>query len=511
MTSFADRLASELVDGWWVKARPNQLPPDGAGSVWLLLAGRGFGKTRVLSEMANSWAASGQYKRMALVAATASDARDVLVEGESGILATAPAWCRPTYQGTRRRLEWPNGAVAYTYSAEEPDRLRGPQHDGAVCDELAAWRVPETWDMLQFGLRLGHHPRSVVATTPRPTKLVRSLIAREGHGVVITRGSSYENRANLAPGFFESIVSKYENTRLGRQELLAELLEDVPGALWSLDMLDRARRDRAPDLARIVVAIDPAVSSKEGSDETGVIVAGKDERGHGWVLEDLSGRYPPAQWARIGIDAYRRHSADRIVAEVNQGGDLVESTIRMVDPNVPFTAVHASRGKFVRAEPVAALFEQNRVHLVGSFPLLEDQLTSFVPDIDRGKAGSPDRCDAMTWALTELIVEREPYAALFRWYEQETARLLVAGAASSDTGTPGFAPGSSLGAGAGDFPMSVGVSETRGAAKVVFAAPHSLFQTSSGARYAASETGQIFVSDPDDRSDLLRAGCTAAA
>jgi phage terminase large subunit-like protein len=491
MTSFADRLASELTEGWTTKARANQLPPLGDWSVWLLLAGRGFGKTRVLSEMANSWAASGQYKRMALVAATASDARDVLVEGESGVLATAPSWCRPQYQMTRRRLEWPNGAVAYTYSAEEPDRLRGPQHDACLCDELATWRAPEAWDMLMFGLRLGRNPRTIVATTPRPTKLVRSLIAREGRDVVITRGSSYENRANLAPGFFEQIVRKYEGTRLGRQELEGELLEDTPGALWTLDMLDRSRRDRAPDLARIVIAIDPAVSTKEGSDETGIVAAGRDDRGHGYVLEDLSGRYQPADWARIAVEAYRRHQADRVVAEVNQGGDLVESTLRVIDPNVPFTAVHASRGKYVRAEPVAALFEQNCVHLVGNFPELEDQLTSFTPDLDRGKSGSPDRADGMIWALTELCFERVPYQGLFDWYETE-ARL---------------AGGGSFGA----VPHQNGaeVSSPVPAVIILRAQPHALFQAGSGRRYQASETGEIEVDDPDDRQDLLRVGCTA--
>jgi predicted phage terminase large subunit-like protein len=426
MTTFADRLASELTEGWWVKARKNQLPPEGDWSVWLLLAGRGFGKTRVLSEMANAWAASGRYKRMALVAATAADARDVLVEGESGILATAPAWCRPDYEPSRRRITWPNGAMAYTYSAEEPDRLRGPQHDGAVADELGSWSRPEAWDMLMFGLRLGKHPKTVVATTPRPTKLLRSLLAREGHGLVVSRGTSYENRANLAPGFFADIVAKYEGTRLGRQELNAELLEDTPGALWTLETLERSRRTAAPDLARVVVAIDPAVSSHEGSDETGIIVAGKTSEGHGYILEDLSGRYQPAEWARIAIGAYRTHAADRIVAEVNQGGDMVETTLRTIDPNVPFTAVHASRGKYTRAEPVAALFEQNKVHLVGSFPRLEDQMTGFVPDLDRAKAGSPDRCDAMIWAMTELMLDREPYAALFDWYEKEAARAKAA-------------------------------------------------------------------------------------
>ena len=343
MTRFAARLASELTEGWAIKARPNQRLPEGDWSVFLLLAGRGFGKTRVLSETANSWAASGLYKRQAIVAATAADAREVLVEGESGILATAPEWCRPDYLPTRRQLQWPNGCIGTLYSAEEPDRLRGPQHDCALCDELATWRAPETWDMLMFGLRLGTHPRIVVATTPRPTKLLRSLLAREGQGVIVTRGSSYENAANLAPGFFDSIVAKYEGTRLGRQELLAELLDDTPGALWTLDMLDLARRDHAPDLQRVVVAIDPAVSSREGSDETGIIVAGKDERGHGYVLEDLSGRYAPAEWARTAIAAYYRHAADRIVAEVNQGGDLVETTLRTIDENVPFTAVHEPR------------------------------------------------------------------------------------------------------------------------------------------------------------------------
>jgi phage terminase large subunit-like protein len=277
--------------------------------------------------------------------------------------------------------------------------------------------------MLMFGLRLGQQPKTVVATTPKPTRLIRELLGREGQGVVVTRGSSYENRANLAPGFFEQIIRKYEGTRLGRQEIEAELLEDTPGALWTLDMLERARRDCAPDLQRVVVGIDPAVSTKEGNDETGIVVCGRDDRGHGWVLEDLSGRHAPADWARIAIEACRRHSADRIIGEVNQGGDLVENRIRMIDENVPFTAVHASRGKYTRAEPISALFEQNRVHLVGSFPHLEDQLTQFVPDLDRGRSGSPDRADAMIWALTDLMVERTRYQGLLDWYEQEAARV----------------------------------------------------------------------------------------
>jgi predicted phage terminase large subunit-like protein len=429
--NFADRLAAELTTGWNATARPNQRMPTGDWAVWLIISGRGWGKTRVLAETVNAWAATGRARRMAIVAATAADARDVIVEGESGIMETAPDYCRPYYESSKRRLTWPTtGAIATTYTAEEPDRLRGPQHDAAVCDELGSWaNGTSTWDMLQFGLRLGRNPRTVVATTPRPTRLLRSLLAREGKGgVVVTRGTSYENRGNLAPGFFADIVKRYEGTRLGRQELNAEILVDTPGALWTLEVIERTRRSAAPDeLARVVVAIDPAVSSHEGSDETGIIVAGKGADGHGYVLEDLSGRYQPAEWARIAIDAYKVHAADRIIAEVNQGGDLVETTIRTIDTNIPFTAVHASRGKYVRAEPIAALFEQSRVHIVGALPKLEDQLTSFVPDLDRAKSGSPDRADGMIWALTELMVDRTPYAGLFDWYEKEVARGLEVG------------------------------------------------------------------------------------
>jgi phage terminase large subunit-like protein len=236
-SSFAAQLIEALESSWPAVARPNQLPPPGTRQIWLLLAGRGFGKTRTLAEWVCGQAASAQSGRIALVAATAADARDVLVEGESGILAVAPPWCRPVYETSKRRLTWPNGAIATTISAEEPERLRGPQHDAAVCDELGSWARPETWDMLQFGLRLGRNPRCLVATTPRPTRLIRELLAREGRDVVVTRGSTYENRANLAPGFFDQVIRKYEGTRLGRQELLAVVLEDTPGALWNRDQL----------------------------------------------------------------------------------------------------------------------------------------------------------------------------------------------------------------------------------------------------------------------------------
>ena len=319
VNSFAALLGDALENSWLALARPNQLPPSSTWwQIWLLLAGRGFGKTRTLAEWVCDQVACGQARRIALVAATAADARDVLVEGESGILAVAPPWCRPVYEPSKRRLTWPNGAIATTFSAEEPERLRGPQHDAAVCDELGSWSRPETWDMLQFGLRLGRNPRCLVATTPRPTKLIRELLAREGHDVVVTRGSTYENRANLAPGFFDQVIRKYEGTRLGRQELLAEVLEDTPGALWNRDALDQCRREHAPELRRIVVAIDPAATSGEDADETGIIVAGKDGGGHGYVLADLSGRYSPADWAKTasGPPGSRWHSRTRTCSPI---------------------------------------------------------------------------------------------------------------------------------------------------------------------------------------------------
>jgi phage terminase large subunit-like protein len=423
--AFAAQLADALENSWPAIARPNQLPPpDDWWQIWLLLAGRGFGKTRTLAEWACEQVASGQASRIALVAATAADARDVLVEGQSGILAVAPPQFRPVYEPSKRRLTWPNGAIATTFSAEEPERLRGPQHDAAVCDELGAWSRPETWDMLQFGLRLGRNPRCLVATTPRPTKLIRELLAREGHDVVVTRGSTYENHANLAPGFFSQIIRKYEGTRLGRQELNAELLDDMPGALWSHGLIEAVRIGTVPKLTRVVVAIDPAATSGEEADETGIIVVGKDANGHGYVLADASGKYQPIEWASIAIAAYRSHHADRIVAEINNGGEMVEATLRMVDPNVAFTAVRASRGKVARAEPVSALYEQGRMHHVGSFPELEDQMTNFTSDFDREAAGySPDRLDALVWAATELLVQPMKSYGAFEFYRRKAIEI----------------------------------------------------------------------------------------
>lgn len=394
-------LKAALVDDWANRARPEQLPPAGDWTIWLFCAGRGAGKTRAGAEWVRS--ITPNVGRIALVGPTAADVRDVMVEGESGILSICPDRDRPTYEPSKRRIVWNNGAIAQMFSSEEPDRLRGPQFGAAWADELAAWRnAGDTWSMLQFGLRLGAHPRQLVTTTPKPIKLLRELLARDGQDVAVTRGSTYDNRANLAPAFFSQIVRQYEGTRLGRQELNAELLDDVEGALWSRDMIDAARigNGSTPDLRRVVVAIDPATTAGEDSDETGIIVAAIGLDGDGYVLEDLSGKYAPREWAAKAVNAYRRHRADRIIAERNQGGDMVEATIRTIDPLVPVRTVHASRGKITRAEPVASLYEQKRVHHVGAFDTLEDQLCGFAP----GVAGSPDRLDSLVYALTDLML-----------------------------------------------------------------------------------------------------------
>lgn len=408
------------------KARPNQLRPGTSGSenprsdwiYWLLQGGRGVGKTRTGGETCREWVKEGR-KRIHLVASTAADLRQVMIEGPSGLLSCYPENERPYYEPSKQhRLTWPNGAIAQGYSAEEPGRLRGPQCEAGWLDEIAAWApqtASETWDNFAFGLRLGDNPQAVVTSTPKPVELFKQLV--KDPDTVITRGSTYENKANLAPSFFAKIIKKYEGTRLGRQELLAELLEDIPGALWTRAIIDANRvneREIVWDLIwRIVVAIDPAVTAGEDSDETGIIVAGLTRSGHVIVLDDLTCRESPLGWARIAVAAYKTHRGDRIVGEVNNGGDLVAANLRSVAPEIPFRAVRASRGKAVRAEPVAALYEQGRVHHVrytkreesfvtDRFDLLEDQLCSFVPGVTEK---SPDRMDALVWAITELVID----------------------------------------------------------------------------------------------------------
>jgi phage terminase large subunit-like protein len=384
-----------LLSTWTAQARPNQLPPDGDWRTWLVLAGRGFGKTRTGAEWVREQIESGKCRRMILVGRTTDDVRDVMIEGESGLLTICPPWNKPTWTPSLRRIQWPSGAFALAFSADKPDILRGKQCDGAWADELAAWRRPETWDQLLMGLRLGNDPRVVVTTTPRPTKIIKALMADAS--THLTKGTSYDNRANLAPAFFTAIIKRYEGTRLGRQELNAEVLEDAPGALWKRSNIEALRVGKAPDMTRVVVAIDPSVTTT--GDEAGIIVAGKGTDGQGYVLDDLSLQASPHGWGSQAVVAYHRYTADRIVAEVNNGGEMVELTVRTVDPNVSYRAVHASRGKQTRAEPVAALYEQGRVHHVGALPELEDEMCQW----ETG-AASPNRMDALVWALTELML-----------------------------------------------------------------------------------------------------------
>lgn len=421
----SDDEADALLHDWSVWARENQLPPEVDWSVWLNLGGRGSGKTRTGAEWVRGEIMSGK-GRIALVGPTAADVRDVMVEGDSGIMNCC--WKgdkdhkgrhlgRPNYEPSKRRLTWENGATAHTYTADEPDRLRGPQHDDAWCDEIVAWRYPQdAWDMLMFGLRLGSDPRALVSTTPKPTKFIKELINSEG--VAMSRSTTYDNKANLAGTFFRKIVGKYEGTRIGRQELLAEVIEDVAGALWNRDELEqyRVKYVNRDDLVRIVVAIDPAATSNEGSDEHGIIVVGIDRNGHGYVLEDISVRGSPDEWGKRAVYAFDRWKADRIIGEANNGGDMVEHVVksaakdlkakgRRKTDEISYKKVHASRGKVTRAEPVAALYEQGRIHHDGAFPDLEDQMCAFTIDFDRKAAGySPDRLDAMVWGFTELML-----------------------------------------------------------------------------------------------------------
>jgi len=330
-----------------------------------------------------------------------------MVEGDSGILAVHPHDFRPLYEPSKRRLTWPNGAVATLYNAVEPDQLRGPQHDAAVCDELAKWRYArETWDQLQFGLRLGNAPKQVITTTPRPIPVLKEIMAAKSS--VITRGSTYDNAVNLAPSFITQVVSRYEGTRLGRQELNAEILDDVPGALWTREMIDKAHAKAHPDLRRVVVAVDPSGTSgaDDSGDSIGIVVAGKGVDGKAYILADRTCKLSPDGWGKRAVAAYNEFGADRIIAERNFGGAMVEHVIRTVNPRVAYQEVVASRGKVARAEPVAALYEQSKVHHVGSFTDLEDQLCSITGDGFIGE-GSPDRADALVWALTELMLGEE--------------------------------------------------------------------------------------------------------
>jgi phage terminase large subunit-like protein len=407
-------------------ALPHQLPPEGEDwRTWVTLGGRGAGKTRAGAEWVRTMVEgdrprdAGRARRVALLGETVDQVREVMVFGESGILACSPPDRRPEWEAGRRRLVWPNGAVAQVHSAHDPEALRGPQFDAAWVDELAKWkRAEEAWDMLQFGLRLGPHPQQVVTTTPRNVEVLKKVLAAPT--TVVTTAPTEANRANLPASFLEVVYGRYAGTRLGRQELEGVMLDDVDGALWTTAALEAARidEDALPEFDRIVVAVDPPVSGHAGSDECGIVVAGAVTRGppgtwRAVVLEDASVQgASPLEWAKAAIAARDRHDAERLVAEVNQGGALVGSVLRQVDPLAPLRAVHASRGKAARAEPVAALYEQGRVRHLRGLGRLEDQMCRMTAQGYRGK-GSPDRVDALVWALSDLIIEpaaqwREP-------------------------------------------------------------------------------------------------------
>ena len=387
-------------------AREDQIAPDGDWDIWLVMSGRGFGKTRTGAEWVKGEVAAGRAGRIALIAETAADGRDVMAEGESGILAVYPKKeDRPLYEPSKRRITWQNGAVATIYNATEPDQLRGPQHDLAWSDELAKWKYArETWDQLQFGLRLGEKPRQLVTTTPRPIELIKALVSGSEGKVHITRGRTMDNRINLAASFLEKIEAKYAGTRLGRQELNGEILGDIPNALWTLANIDTARiKEHPATMRRIYVAIDPAISNTEQSDEHGIIVVGQSADGKdGYVLEDASLKGSPLDWAKRALSVHDRWQADGIAVEVNQGGDMVAQTIRSVRAGVKIVEVRATRGKHVRAEPIAALYEQGRIHHVGAFIDLETQMTQMTTFGFEGD-GSPDRVDALVWGLSVLF------------------------------------------------------------------------------------------------------------
>jgi phage terminase large subunit-like protein len=424
----------ELIHTDWLSyARPDQLPPgfarvpgdrgyyDGGEpdwTVWLVLGGRGAGKTRTGAEWvralvhASPGFVTRAAGRIALVAETFADVRDVMVEGVSGLLSIHPRRERPRWEPSRRRLLWPNGAIATAFSAEDPESLRGPQFDAAWLDELAKWRLAqETWDMLQFGLRLGDRPRQIVTTTPRPIPLVKRLVADSR--TVVTRATTRANALNLAPTFLDTVIARYVGTRLGRQEIEGEIVEDRADALWSRAALDRQRVDDAPALARIVVAVDPPASSSRRADACGIVAAGIDRDGTVYVLADATLQAArPAAWAEAAIALYRRLDADALVVETNQGGEMAEAVLHEVDSGIPVTPVRATRGKYLRAEPVAHLYEQGRVRHVGALTPLEDEMCDF--GATRGPAGrggfglsngrSPDRLDALVWAVTALAL-----------------------------------------------------------------------------------------------------------
>lgn len=412
LESLSDAEAIALDTDWEFWARPDQKIPkallDGLKSLWLPLAGRGWGKTRCGAEFVRTLVQTDNYERIALIGPTAGDIRDVMIEGESGLLHIFPKHQRPTFNPSKRLVTFHNGATGHTYSAEEPSRLRGPQHHAGWADEFCSWRYQEdTWDMYQFGLRLGVNPLTIMTTTPKPTKILKEIAADED--THLTRGKTSDNEQNLAKPFLKRIKRKYEGTRLGRQELNAEILDDNPNSLFNRKDIEKGRVKKHPELARIVVAIDPAVTNNVNSDDTGIVAAGIGHNNEAYVLEDCTLKDDVTEWAKTAVKLFDILEADLIVGEVNNGGDLVEVVIRQAEKDearvktgpVAYECVRATRGKALRAEFLTLLYEQGRIHHVGTFPDLEDEMCEFDPTLE--KQPSPNRLDALVWAMTLLF------------------------------------------------------------------------------------------------------------
>lgn len=409
LAGLTDAQVAELLEDWRFWARPEQVAPDGDWLTWVINAGRGFGKTRAGSEWVREQVDAGR-QRIALIGETYKDLVEVMVYGDSGIASVFPDHQKPKIVANPNvQITFHTGAVALGYNATQPDQLRGPQFDAAWCDELAKWKkARETWDMLQFGLRLGERPKVLVTTTPRPIPVLREIMARKN--TIVTTGSTFDNAANLASSFIEEIRDRYEGTRLGRQELFAEVLDDLVGALFTREMFENHRVKVVPEMQRIVVAVDPSgtAGASDDGDSIGIVVAGKGVDGRGYVLADRTCKLSPDGWGRRAVAAYHEFSADRIVAERNFGGAMVQHVIRTIDPKVSYKEVTASRGKVMRAEPVAALYEQGKISHVGGLEALEDQCCLIGPDGYIGE-GSPDRADALVWAISELMLGSQGY------------------------------------------------------------------------------------------------------
>ena len=391
-------------------ARPEQLPTEEDWSVWLYLAGRGAGKTRTAAEWMAWEAIKSPKTRWAVVAATFSDVRDTCAEGESGLVSILKRYgALENYNRSMGEIRLTNGSRIKLFSADEPDRLRGPEFHGAWCDELAAWRYEDTWDQLQFGLRLGEHPRTLVTTTPRPVPIIKRLLERTDGSVKLVRGSTFDNAKNLAPSALAQLRARYEGTRLGRQELYAEVLTDTPGALFTQALIDDKRVQHYSDFTRVVVAVDPAVTLSEDSDETGIVVVGLGADGRFYVMADRSCKDTPLGWSKRVVQAYEDYQADRVVVETNQGGSFIETTLRQINPNMAITGVVAKIGKRLRAEPISSLYEQGRVSHIGTFDALEEQMVSWLPD----SGNSPDRLDALVHGIASLTTQTSKFDLAF--------------------------------------------------------------------------------------------------